>query len=144
VARLRRSEVPVSRGDEPQVGNRRLDQEFLEILLAVGDEVGEAVARFADSEAGVEVRALQVAVDGDHAAAAARQRHGQVGDDEALANPALAATHRNHVRRRAWFRGQPHARDTCGSRFTRIGDLHPRAVAAELARRISRLCFRRR
>jgi hypothetical protein len=100
MARLRRGEVAVRGGDDLQVGDRRPDQELREVVFAPCDEVREAAGRLRDAEAGVQIRALEVAVDGDHALAAAGQHHTQVGHQEALADPALAAAHRDHPRRR--------------------------------------------
>ena len=76
----------------------RVEQQLLEVFLAVRDVVGEARARPLHAEAGVEVRALEIAVDRDHAVSLTRERGRQVRDHEGLADAALAAAEGDHAR----------------------------------------------
>ena len=66
VVRLCIAEVRVRARDQRQPGDRRVDQQLAEIVLALRDEVGQAHRRRRDAEARVQVRAFEIAVDRDH------------------------------------------------------------------------------
>ncbi len=95
---LRGREIRVRRGDQAQVRHAGLDQQLREVLLPVRDEVRQAPGGRRDAEAGVDVRALEVAVDDDHLVALARDGRRDVHRDEGLADAALAAAHGDHAR----------------------------------------------
>jgi hypothetical protein len=90
-------QVAVGRRDQLKVGDRCLEDQLLEILLALGNEVRQADSRLRNPEAGVQVRTLEVTVDRHHPRTRPGERSGQVGDHEALANPSLAAAHGNQT-----------------------------------------------
>ena len=83
----------------PRFGGGRRDHEVERILHAARHEVGEAGARRRDAEPGVQVRALDVGVDGDHARAGAREDRRQVRRQECLPDAALAAAQRDQAGR---------------------------------------------
>ena len=95
---LRVGEVRTRRGDQAQVRERRVLEQLAHVLFALGGELGDAVARPRHAERGMEIGALEIAVDGDHAVPGLRQRGGEVRRHEGLADAPFAAAERNQAR----------------------------------------------
>ena len=69
-------EIGVRTGDQLQTGDRCVDEQLAEIVFTLRDEVCQASRRRRNAETGVQVRAFELTVDGDHPIPEARQRDG--------------------------------------------------------------------